>query len=228
MGIVARYKRGFYYHLLNIDDQFSYQAVASAVSTYQDRVTMTNVTEESFHKIKKAILYDNPEFFYWNEDSSVFSEGTIHLCYYTEDEEEASTCVTLLRDKRRQILNQLSGEETMSLKDMLERTYKYITETVGYAEEELQKPGCASWIYSIQGPLLKRRGVCLGIAQTVNYFCAALHIPALLVTGEAKVAGFTCNHGWNLIELDGSYYHLDITGEICEESGEGDKYYLLG
>jgi hypothetical protein len=125
-----------------------------------------------------AILYDNPEFFYWNlEDSKLVSEK-MNLCYYTDSEEDTCNLVTMLRDKRRAVLLDLC-EENMTQMDILHKVYDYLVKNVSYAEDELQKPGCAPWIYDIQGPMLRERGVCQGIAQTLNYYCAALNIPSI-------------------------------------------------
>lgn len=224
MSHVAKYRYGFYYNQLDIDQQFVYKKIAAAVSEYRKAVDI-DADESKIHRIKMAILYDNPELFYWNlQDSKIVSEQ-MNLCYYTDTEEETRNLVTMLRDKRRAILHDLY-EENMTQRDILHKVYDYLVKNIGYAEDELQKPGSVHWIYDIQGPMLRERGVCQGIAQTLNYFCAALNISSFLVTGEAKVAGWSGNHGWNMVILAEEYYHIDITCDICNNETEEWRYFL--
>ena len=63
--------------------------------------------------------------------------------------------------------------------------------------------------------------------MTVNYFCMAVHIPAILITGEANVAGWNGNHGWNMVELDGEYFHIDVTSAISQGVDLKNKYFLI-
>jgi transglutaminase/protease-like cytokinesis protein 3 len=41
------------------------------------------------------------------------------------------------------------------------------------------------------------------------------------------VAGWSTNHGWNLINLDGECYHLDATCDICEDNDKDNRKYFL-
>ena len=230
MGTVAAYTTGFYYDQLTIDQQFAYRKIASAISGYSESVE-TGIADNNIHSIRSAIRYDNPEFFYWKtiwpDESNRAPKGKMFLSYALMNAEVTQKRVQQLRDARRQILDDLAGGETVSAKEMLGRVYEYLTETVTFAESELQKPEESPWIADIQGPLLRGRSICLGIAQTVNFFCQALRIPSLIVTGEADLAGFRCSHGWNLVCLDGEYFHVDVTADICDLECEQGKYFLL-
>lgn len=227
MEIIARYRCGFYYEQLSIDQQFLYHMIAASVSSYKSYVDIDkDVDEKNIHRIKVAIQYDNPELFYWSLDNSEVTSGRMLLHYSTETKEEAKKRVNKIKKKRYKLLSEFS-KNCSTQKEMFMRVYDYLVETVRYAEEEAQRPKCAQSLYDIQGPFLWEKGVCLGIAQTVNYYCIALHIPAILVTGRAKVDGWDRNHGWNLIKLDEQYYHVDVTSEICDRSQKKERKYFL-
>ena len=108
----------------------------------------------------------------------------------------------------------------------MENMYRFLVNNVKYAYEELQKPECTKWIYDIEGCLVKKRAVCLGIAQTVQYICRQLSITSILVTGEAELNGCKVNHAWNLVKIGGRFRHLDATCEICEKK-EVYRYFLI-
>lgn len=228
MGLAAQYKLGFYYKQLNIDQQFDYRKIAHAISHYDSEVGVTQDDAGTLHQTLMALKYDNPEFCYWSLDGSEVEDGVLKLCYLTETEDEAAELIQMLRDQRRNILNELSGHmDTVTQRRILRLLFDYLADHITYAEDELQKPVCSPWIYNVNGVLLKEKGVCLGIAMTVNYFCQALHIPSILITGEAKVMGWTGNHGWNMVKLDEEYYHLDATSALGLSQSERDSYYLV-
>lgn len=228
MDIVSKLTCGFYYEQLEIDQQCLYCKIGMAISHYEQDIIVNENDIESIHKVMIAIRYDNPEFCYWSPDNVEIDATTVTFFYCTESEEEARNLVSEIRKKRELLIKELQSEKiASSLKEILFKVYLYLTEHITYASDELQKPACSQWIYDIQGPLLREKGVCLGISLAVNYICMALHIPSILITGEAKVAGWVSNHGWNLVEINGEYYHLDVTGDICGNSSEGFRYFLV-
>ncbi|MER1986952.1 MAG: transglutaminase domain-containing protein [Solibacillus sp.] len=78
--------------------------------------------------------------------------------------------------------------------------------------------------YSI---LLNGEGVCEGYALTALLLFDALGIEARYITGNAVPGGA---HAWNLVKLDGQWYHLDITWNDPMPD-QGNKvhydYYLI-
>ncbi len=58
------------------------------------------------------------------------------------------------------------------------------------------------------GPLEEKRGICGGIAWAFKRLMDEARIPCLCVTGYLR-AKPTVGHMWNLVQLDGQYYHVD-------------------
>lgn len=225
MKQIAKYRCGFYYDQLDIDHQFVYRRVAAAVSKFEPEISVDE-GDQMLNKTKMAIKYDNPELCYWSADDSKEEDGKLKLTYMTSAD-EAENLVKQLREKKRRICEVLLNGEKVTETERIARVYDYLVETVSYAEDELLIPGTAPWIYDVRGPLLYNRGVCLGIAQTFNYISQALYVSTILVTGEAKIAGDTCNHGWNMVQLDGQFYHLDVTAEITDGSTGNNRRYFM-
>lgn len=228
MGITAQLKTGFYYDQLGIDQKCDYRKVARALTGYRTTVRVDTVDRRKLHQILMAVKYDNPELFYWSLDETKSDGDLLHLVYYFKNEEEISELIRMLRDKRKNILEDILKEDTcQSQEEVLKRIFEYLVQTTAYAEDELQKPSCSPWIYDIRGILLKEKGVCLGMAMAINYLCMAVHIPTILITGEAKIAGWNGNHGWNMVELNGEYFHLDATCAIGQTGDSRDRWFLM-
>ena len=219
--------RGFYYDLLDIDQQVLYKKIGKAVANMEEEISVReNLDAQQLKKIFMAISYDNPKYFYWNSNKSEWKDGKVTL-QYEMTKEEAQQVTEKLVEEREKFLKECNAETQADKEKILLRLYEYLANHVEYAYEELQNLESSSKIYSIQGALLDKKAVCLGIAQTVNYFLSALHIPHILVTGEAKIGGNMENHAWNMVKVNDKYRHIDVTAEICDGKDLQYKYFLL-
>lgn len=61
--------------------------------------------------------------------------------------------------------------------------------------------------YSLKGLLENGKGVCQGYAQFFTALCLSTKIPSRIVYGEAGGG----RHAWNMVELYGKCYHVDVT-----------------
>ena len=59
--------------------------------------------------------------------------------------------------------------------------------------------------------LVKNKGQCSGIARAVKYIFDYFDIECLKIDGTAGEAGTYGPHSWNIVKIDGEYYHLDVT-----------------
>lgn len=217
---------GFYFQLLDIDEQLLYKMIGAAVTAKTETLYMRYANKNIFRKVCTALRYDNPEFFYWDAETSSIIGGTIILKYRFDDVQEILNIKQRLREIRRSIGEICLFEYEYSMEKCLEMMYQFLVNNVKYAYEELQKPECTKWIYDIEGCLVKKRAVCLGIAQAVQYICMQLSITSILVTGEAELNGCKVNHAWNLVKIGDRFCHIDATCEICEKK-EVYRYFLI-
>ena len=55
-------------------------------------------------------------------------------------------------------------------------------------------------------------GVCEGIAKSVKVLCDALGIWCMIaICGNNPEKGIKYRHTWNIVKINGTYYHLDAT-----------------
>ncbi len=217
---------GFYFHLLDIDEQLLYKRIGAAVTTRKETLCIRYANKSIFRKVCTALRYDNPEFFYWDAETSSITDNVIILKYRFGDSQEILNIKQRLREIRRSIEETCLFEQEYSTEKCLEMMYRFLVNNVKYAYEELQKPECTKWIYDIEGCLGKKRAVCLGIAQAVQYICRQLSITSVLITGKAELNGCKMDHAWNLVKIGDRFRHIDATCEICEKK-ERYQYFLM-
>lgn len=87
--------------------------------------------------------------------------------------------------------------------------------------DKLKKP----YSHEILGPLGQGVGVCEGMAKSVKALCDALGLWCIVVISHAAPEqGVRYRHAWNILRLEGNYYHLDATFDRTL-SGEGPTRY---
>lgn len=217
---------GFYFHLLDIDEQLLYKRIGAAVTTKIETLSAGYSDKNVFRKVCTALRYDNPEFFYWDAETSSITGDSIILKYRFDDLQEILSVKQRLREIRRSIEETCLSESEYSTEKCLGMMYRFLVDNVKYAYEELQKPERTKWIYDLEGCLVKKRAVCLGIAQAVQYICRRLGIESILVTGMAELNGCKVNHAWNLVKIEEGFRHIDATCGICEKK-DGYQYFLM-
>ena len=101
--------------------------------------------------------------------------------------------------------------------------HDFICENVRY--DKLKK----AYSHEIIGPLGQGVGVCEGIAKAVKVLCDALGLWCMIaICGNNPEKGIKYRHTWNIVRIDGVYYHLDATFDNslgkCSMTGEEIRY----
>jgi len=84
--------------------------------------------------------------------------------------------------------------------------------------------------YGPEGVLFHGMGVCNAYTMTYSLMLDAVGIPNMTVTGTAtdRNSGTTGSHAWTLVQLDGSWYHVDTTWDDPIPDGrERQTYFCL-
>ncbi len=76
--------------------------------------------------------------------------------------------------------------------------------------------------YNISNLITNRTGVCEAYAYTFKMMCSFAGLECEIITGTLDGE----NHGWNLIKLDGNYYHIDVTSDDPVPDKENQVLYF--
>lgn len=67
--------------------------------------------------------------------------------------------------------------------------------------------------HTIEGVILNKKAVCEGIAKAVKFLLNKKSIECEVVTGYTKQEEGV-GHAWNVVRIDGLWYHLDVTWDL--------------
>ena len=79
--------------------------------------------------------------------------------------------------------------------------------------------------FDAYGTLVEGKGVCQGYALLLRYLLRSVGVAAECVTSDVL------NHEWNIVKLGDAWYHLDVTWDDTDDTGElgqvDHSYFLL-
>lgn len=171
------------------------------------QVTMSgNVGEEQIRMAVTAFKNDHPEIFWIaNVYSKAYSGNhTVVRLYSHVSAAECAQMITQMNREVQDILQRLP--ENLSELDREIFLFREIAERCTY--DTAAAEDASLWkAYTVYGLLVDGKAVCEGYARAMQLLLSYADMECRLISGEA---GGTV-HMWNLVRVDGNWYHLDPT-----------------
>ena len=161
------------------------------------------VTTATVEAVKSMVFYHPEHFFIASISYGRYSNGNFAYVIprYESTYDAAMTKYQAFYDAAQRVLCQFRQEESLTdlelamlIHDYLAANYEY---DVTYAT--------GSDMYTAYGLLVNGTAVCQGYAEAFAYMAMEMGINCGLCSSD------TLNHAWNIIEIDGLEYHLDVT-----------------
>ena len=213
----------FYYNKLNREQKQAYHAMKTGLEAVAPSFAVPRLSNEELRDIFFCLRLDCPALFYIT--------GFHYRFYPQADNVEFTPTYLFPKAKVLDHRAALSARvkklarpaEQLSPMDKLLYVHDFICRNVRY--DKLKKP----YSHEIIGPLGQGVGVCEGIAKSVKLLCDELGLWCVIaISGNNPDKGIKYRHAWNIVRLDGQYYHLDATFDNSLGHGEGIRYdYFL-
>ena len=202
------------YNLLDEEEKKAYDEILQAANSFITTIDPleATVTDDQVNKIIDHIRRDHPEIFWFNTAQYYFDTNTrivskvvLTLCLSEEEararQEEIDRAIAPFMS---------SVTDSMSDYEATLRIYENIIKLVDYDTIGLERqkrteraPDEPDDLRSIYGVFVNKKAVCAGYAKAIQYLLNRLGIECLYVTSET--------HAWNVVKLEGDYYHMDVT-----------------
>lgn len=101
--------------------------------------------------------------------------------------------------------------------------FKYMVENVTYSSRKVGNKievVDTPMSHTMVGALVQGKAVCDGYAKSLMYLLNAVGIPTKLVVGTADGVP----HAWNMVNIQGQFYHVDVTWGDQDERAIGKTY----
>lgn len=185
----------------------AYQTLVSAVEAMQPTVKFS--VSLTIQELTTAFYYyrsDYPQHF-WLEGVLDYShsggkvvEVTLHYSMTTAQKKTAQTAFTAAADKYLKVAatGKNEYEREKLLHDSLAQNITYVS---------------SAHAHDAYGALVEGKAVCEGYARAFQYLLYRAGIQSLIAEGSGinPSTGKSEAHAWNVVKIDGEYYHTDLT-----------------
>ncbi len=171
---------------------------------------------ETIKSIYEAVLDDHPELFFVDTSRVTFSYGT-YFCIitvrYVYSKEQIQKINTVIQQGIDGVAQKACRENSTAVM-VIKYIHDYIIRTVRYDMESFERGVTQIENQNIVGVFLNHKAVCEGIAKSVQLLLNRCGILCSLVKGKLVTTLRKSDHAWNIVNIDGKWYHLDVTLDI--------------
>ena len=206
---VEQLTEAFYYYFSQFEENFTLQYVGSTknIDDIIEQASKEASKRDPFvdgHLSERNIKYS------YNMLSAKIEVSQTYLI----SKEEAMA----VNDSIGQLVDSVQ-DQNMSDIDKVKFVNDYIVQNTSYSDQTNGSP------HSAYTALAERKAVCQGYALLTQQMLTALGVESLYVVGYADGVG----HAWNLVKLEGQWYHLDTTwNDPLPDRGKSVRYdYFL-
>ena len=169
-------------------------------------------------------FYEKPDLFYFDYGSYLYYENspetaisvTLHYHPYTKAQVQA------YEEAAREALEEALLPGMSDLQKAL-ALHDWLAVSVSYDQAAYEGTSSDEHAYNAFGALVKRCAVCQGYSMAYIALLERCGIPAVYASSEAM------DHGWTLVQLDGSWYHVDVTWDdpSPDRLGQAEHAFFL-
>ena len=207
--------------LLSITDDETKKQIQNKLFTAWDSVsekcdlTEFKITIEELETIYKETINQNPRYFYVTGGYSYSYDSDKFIISVTPFYEELDGAEIKSRlEKYDAVVAQFKSNADPSWSDM---------EKVLFINDYLARSCTYGGGHSAYDALVEHLSVCSGYALAFRELAQQLGLSCEIVNSSSL------NHAWNLVEIDGSYYHTDVTWNdpVEDRIGRARHQYLM-
>lgn len=196
----------YYYQHLNKAQQAAYHAMKVGFESLSPAFSVPRLESRKLSDIFFQLRLDCPDIFYVTGFSYRYAQGAENVELLPEYLFDKAKIKDHQKALSARVAKLARPAQSMTPLEKEQYIHDFICKNVRY--DKLKK----TYSHEIIGPLGQGVGVCEGIAKSVKILCDVLGIWCIIAISEAAPEkGVKYRHAWNIVKLDGKYYHLDAT-----------------
>lgn len=205
----------YYYHRMQKVQQSAYHNMLQGIKNLDNEISVPRMEGEALYQVFFQLRLDHPEIFWATGFQYKYYQDSPNLIFIPE--------YIFEKNKIKEHQKAMQARVEKLVRPVMQKTdwekekfvHDFICENVRY--DKLKK----AYSHEIIGPLGQGVGVCEGIAKAVKVLCDALGIWCMIaICGNNPEKGIKYRHTWNIVKINGTYYHLDATFDLSLSHGE--------
>ena len=196
----------FYRQALSESHKAVYDEIYKAVMNAEEKIQLLKrVKDKEFGNIVMSVYLDNPELWWWagNISYNYNKNGDVtHIFFsYLFTKEE------LFEANKRFVSMSLPIIFYAALLDSdidkIKYVHDYLCQSIEYDYDAKNSGIYNGKLQTAYSAIVEYKTVCAGYSRAFAYYMQQLGIPCVVIYGSG--------HAWNLLEIEGSFYQMDVT-----------------
>ena len=180
-----------------------YRQVERTIRQHEEYLNVGNsVTESEVRHAIRWVMRDNPDIFWFVHQYHFDKDnGIVSLRYRCSPERSA-----IIQESIDDVVDndfQINYVRTLPRLEQVAYVYKWMLAYCNYNTN-------SAYNQNIDSVFVRRNSVCTGYAKAAQYLFKLLGIESRLVFGRLNNDKEDGRHCWNIVNIEGCYYHLDI------------------
>ena len=180
-----------------------YESIEESIREHEESLHVTNeVTESEVRHAIRWVMRDNPDIFWFVHQYHFDKDnGIVSLRYRSSPER----CAVIQKSIDDVVMNdfKIAHIRSLSQLELVAYVYKWMLTYCNYNTN-------SAYNQNIDSVFVRRNSVCTGYAKAAQYLFKLLGIESRLVFGRLNNDNEGGRHCWNIVNIEGRYYHLDI------------------
>ena len=224
---IYRFKTKYYVRQLSEDELKVFAKMYNTALRFGDKAEFReNISADTLDKLMWFLNYECPELIHLKGDyAPIYSDSEqqnvsgVMLFYCMEEDEYKENfkkLITFFGKLKKDTEGKTDYEKEKYVYDLIFRDCVY--------DEVAENAGSA------YGALIECRGRCEGISKSFMWCMRELNFECLTVVGKPTwdSEAVYSNHSWNILKLDGDFYHVDIATDNLQSDTEKNNPPLYG
>ena len=196
----------FYYTKMTKQQQAAYHVIMQGANALADEFQIPRIESAELYDVFFRLRLDHPEIFWMTGYKYKYYQDSPNLIFVPEYLFDKNKIREHQKAMGARVDKLVRPAMKFSEWDKEKYVHDFICENIRY--DKLKKP----YSHEIIGPLGHGVGVCEGIAKSVKVLCDTLGVWCIIaICGNNPEKGIKYRHTWNIVRINGQYYHLDAT-----------------
>lgn len=190
---------------LNDDEKKAYIRLINNLEKHTATVKMgkNQISVENLSRVWDAINMDRPDIFWLNSYTYHYNQETgtvsdVNFNFFYEESE-----ISRRKSEIDKVVAAIKSNITTDMDD-----YQKVKIVHDYIIKNTEYDLNAQDNQNICSVFMGKRSVCAGYSRALQYVLKDMGIFSSYITGNATGRG---PHAWNLVQMDGDYYYIDVT-----------------
>ena len=196
----------YYYQHMSKQQQAAYHSLLKGIHALESEILLPKLEAEALYQVFFQMRLDHPEVFWLTGYKYRYYKDSPNLIFVPEYLFEKEKVKEHQKAMKARVEKLVRPAKDFTEWEKEKYVHDFICENVQY--DKLKK----AYSHEIIGPLGQGVGVCEGIAKAVKVLLDALGVWCVIaICGNNPDKGIKYRHTWNIVRINGEYYHLDVT-----------------